>query len=110
MAYVTARPEDMRAGTLETLGRHGFPLPGSAVTLWMKGENLETDEEFKRSTHQGLQVRGQVVAAFDNEPGHANDYRASFPQATVVLLATGHSGRVSTLAEGIVPVPHFAFV
>jgi len=47
-----------------------------------------------------------VLAAFDNEPGHANDYRASFPEATVVLVATGHSGRVGTLADGIVIVPH----
>ena len=69
-----------------------------------------TDEDFKRSTHRHLLERGCVLAAFDNEPGHANDYRASFPQATVVLLATGDSGRVATLAEGIVAAPHFELV
>jgi hypothetical protein len=107
VAYVTARPEEMRPGTLETLGRHGFPLPGSRVELWMKGDPDVTDEEFKRSTHRHLHERGRVLSAFDNEPGHANDYRAAFPEATVVLLATGHSGRVSTLAEGIVVAPDF---
>jgi hypothetical protein len=107
VAYVTARPEEMRPGTVETLGRHGFPVEGRAVWLWMKDDVEETDEEFKRSTHQRLRARGRVLAAFDNEPSHANDYRASFPEATVVLLATGHSGRVSTLAEGILPAPHF---
>jgi hypothetical protein len=107
LAYVTARPELMRPGTLETLGRHGFPLPGSRVELWMKADAEATDEDFKRSTHRHLLEKGTVLAAFDNEPGHANDYRASFPEATVVLLATGHSGRVSVLAEGIVAVPHF---
>ena len=107
VAYVTARPEEMRPGTLQTLGRHGFPLPGHRVELWMKADAEETDEEFKRSTHQHLQERGRVLAAFDNEPSHANDYRASFPGATVVLLTTGHSGRVSTLAEGILSAPHF---
>jgi hypothetical protein len=107
VAYITARPEEMRPGTLQTLARHGFPLPGARVELWMKVDGEETDEEFKRSTHQHLQERGRVLAAFDNEPSHANDYRASFPGATVVLLATGHSGRVSTLAEGILAAPHF---
>jgi hypothetical protein len=97
----------MRAGTLETLRRHAFPLPSSGVELWMKGDPDVTDEEFKRSTHRLLAERGRVLAAFDNEPGHANDYCASFPGATVVLLATGHSGRVNTLAEGIIAAPHF---
>jgi hypothetical protein len=107
VAYVTARPEEMRPGTLQTLRHHGFPVTGSAVSLWMKGDAEETDEEFKRSIHQRLREKGRVLAAFDNEPSHANDYRASFPEATVVLLATGHSGRVSTLADGILPAPHF---
>jgi len=109
LAYVTARPEEMRPGTLFTLGRHQFPLPGSRVELLMKADGEETDEEFKRSTHRHLKERGRVVAAFDNEPSHANDYRASFPGATVVLLATGHSGRVSALAPGILAAPHFDF-
>jgi hypothetical protein len=107
VAYVTARPELMRPGTMQTLARHGFPLPGSQVELWMKADPAVSDESFKRSTHQKLAERGRVLGAFDNEPGHANDYRASFPEATVVLLNTGHSGRVNTLAEGIVAAPHF---
>jgi hypothetical protein len=107
VVYVTARPESMRPGTLEALFRHGFPLPGERVALWMKADAAATDEGFKRGTHQELGSRGRMVAAFDNEPGHANDYRASFPQATVVLVATGHSGRVQALAEGITAVPHF---
>jgi hypothetical protein len=110
VAYVTARPEEMRPGTLQTLGQHGFPLPSRQVELWMKANGEETDEEFKRSTHRHLQRHGRLLAAFDNEPSHANDYRASFPEATVVLLATGHSGRVSTLATGILTAPHFDFV
>ncbi len=108
LAYVTARPEEMRPGTLDVLGRHGFPLPGPGVQLWMREDEESTDEEFKRGTHPRLARWGRVVAAFDNEPGHANDYRAAFPGATVVLLTTGHSGRVSALAPGVIPVPHFA--
>jgi hypothetical protein len=107
LVYVTARPEAMRPGTLETLSRHGFPLHRRQVALWMKADAAATDEGFKRGTHRELSSRGRLVAAFDNEPGHANDYRASFPEATVVLVATGHSGRVQALAEGIAAVPHF---
>jgi len=106
VVYVTARPEEMRPGTLEVLARHGFPVPGKRVELWMRSDPEATDDGFKRGTHRHLAERGRVLAAFDNEPGHANDYRASFPEATVVLVATGHSGRVSELAEGIVIVPH----
>ncbi len=109
VAYVTARPEVMRAGTLDVLSRYRFPLPAPGVQLWMKADEDATDDEFKRGTHRRLAAWGRVVAAFDNEPAHANDYRASFPEATVVLLATGDSGRVSVLAEGIVPAPHFDF-
>ena len=107
VAYVTARPEAMRPGTQDVLLRHGFPAPGPGVRLWMKVDPDTTDDQFKRDTHRHLAEWGRVLAAFDNEPIHANDYRASFPEATVVLLATGHSGRLDRLAEGVVPVPHF---
>ncbi|HXX29492.1 MAG TPA: hypothetical protein VEJ89_02105 [Myxococcaceae bacterium] len=106
VVYVTARPEPMRPGTLEVMERHGFPLPGEGVELAMKGDPDVTDDEFKRGAHRRLAARGRVTAAFDNEPGHINDYRASFPGATAVLVATGHSGRVTALAEGVIAVPH----
>ena len=107
VAYVTARPEAMRPGTLDVLQRHGFPTTGPTVELLMKVDAEATDEDFKRGTHRRLAEWGRVVAAFENEPGHANDYRAAFPEATVVLLTTGHSGRIAVLSEGIIPVPHF---
>jgi hypothetical protein len=34
-----------------------------------------------------------------------NDFRGSFPSARVVLVATGHSGRVGELAPGVLVVP-----
>jgi hypothetical protein len=37
-----------------------------------------------------------------------NDFRETFPEAEVVLVATGHSGRVSTLAPRVSVVPHLA--
>ncbi len=109
LVYPTARPERMRPGTEEVLRRFGFPLPGAGVELWMKPDDPSIgDEAFKRSAHARLGALGRLVAAFDNEPGHVNDFRATFPEAEVVLVATGHSGRVSTLAPRVSVVPHLA--
>ena len=109
LVYLTARPERMRPGTEEVLRRFGFPLPGPGVQLWMKPDDPSvTDDAFKRSAHAGVASLGRLVAAFDNEPGHVNDFRETFPEAEVVLVATGHSGRVSTLAPRVSVVPHLA--
>lgn len=109
LVYLTARPERMRPGTEEVLRRFGFPLPGPGVQLWMKPEDPSIgDDAFKRSAHARLASLGRLVAAFDNEPGHVNDFRTTFPEAEVVLVATGHSGRVSTLEARVCVVPHLA--
>ncbi len=109
LVYLTARPERMRPGTEEVLRRFGFPMPGAGVQLWMKPDDPSIgDDAFKRSTHARLASLGRLVAAFDNEPGHVNDFRETFPEAEVVLVATGHSGRVSTLAPRVSVVPHLA--
>ncbi|HTS80715.1 MAG TPA: hypothetical protein VMH40_08975 [Myxococcaceae bacterium] len=109
LVYLTARPERMRPGTEEVLRRFGFPLPAAGVALWMKPDDPAVgDEAFKRSAHERLASLGRLVAAFDNEPGHVNDFRATFPEAEIVLVATGHSGRVSTLEPRVSVVPHLA--
>jgi len=109
LVYLTARPERMRPGTEEVLRRFGFPRPGPGVQLWMKPDDASLgDEAFKRSAHARLASLGTLVAAFDNEPGHVNDFRTTFPEAEVVLVATGHSGRVSTLDPRVRVVPHLA--
>jgi phosphoglycolate phosphatase-like HAD superfamily hydrolase len=107
ITYLTARPERMRPGTEEVLRRFGVPLPGEGVALWMKPDDPSIgDDDFKRSAHARLASLGRLVAAFDNEPGHVNDFRQTFPEAEVVLVATGHSGRVSTLAPRVSVVPN----
>jgi hypothetical protein len=109
VVYLTARPERMRPGTEEVLRRYGFPLPTEGVELWMKPDDPSLgDDAFKRSAHARLASLGRLIAAFDNEPGHVNDFRETFPEAEVVLVATGHSGRVSTLAPRVSVVPHLA--
>jgi hypothetical protein len=108
LAYVTGRHEAMREGTISCMRRHGLVLPDDQrVYLIMKPTLAEDDDAFKREAHARLGRLGTVVAAFDNEPTHANDYRRKFPEATVIHLATDHSGRPVELLDGIISIPHF---
>ena len=108
IAYVTGRHEPMRAGTVEAMRSCSMPLPdGRAVRLIMKPTLDENDDAFKVRAVAEIRALGTVVAAFDNEPTHANGYRQSFPEARVVHLATDHSGRPVALLDGIVSIPDF---
>jgi hypothetical protein len=109
VVYLTGRHEGMRAGTIEVFARYGFPLPQQPgdVTLLMKPMLLEDDDAFKAAAHARVRALGWVVAAFDNEPAHANDLARSFPGARVVHVATDHSGRDIALLPGIPSLPDF---
>ncbi len=106
--YVTGRHEEMRAGTVQCLEKCAMPVPGGQVELLMKPTLRESDDDYKRTTHAQLHQMGRLVAAFDNEPTHANDYARGFPEATVIHLATDHSGRPVELDPRIISVPDFA--
>lgn len=111
LVYVTGRHEGMRAGTVEAMRRCSLALPGEGSTqLLMKPTLRESDDAFKREAHARLGKLGRVIAAFDNEPTHVNDYQHKFPEATVVHLATDHSGRPVQLLEAIISIPHFTGV
>jgi hypothetical protein len=109
--YVTGRHEAMRKGTEACLERCGMPMPSSGghVRLFMKPTLKESDDDYKRETHEHLKDMGTVLAAFDNEPMHINDYAVKFEKAIPVHLATDHSGREVTLNERCVSIPHFAY-
>ncbi len=109
--YVTGRHEAMREGTEACLARCGMPRPskGGHVQLWMKPTLEESDDQYKRDVHQHLRELGTVLAAFDNEPTHINDYAVKFPEAVAVHLATDHSGREVALEARCVSIPHFAY-
>ena len=108
--YVTGRHEAMREGTEACLERCRMPMPtaGGHVQLLMKPLLPDDDDAYKREAHGHLRALGTVLAAFDNEPMHINDYAASFPQAIAVHLATDHSGRDVKLDPRCVSIPHFA--
>lgn len=99
--YITGRHEGMRAGTLESFERAGFPLPdGKAVQLWLKPSLSDDDDRWKEVCRARLEELRGLASAFDNEPLHVNSYKRSFPEAAVVHLDTDHSGRpVDVLPE-----------
>ena len=82
-----------------------MPVPGKRVTLVMKPTLRESDDAYKVMAHSELQKMGTVIAAFDNEPTHANDYAKKFTDAVVIHLATDHSGRPVELLPRIISVP-----
>ncbi len=107
IAYCTGRHEAMRVGTVECFRRLGFPVPGPGVHLLMKPTFELSDDDWKASVYQQLGRIGEVLAVFDNEPTHVNGYRAAFPEAIVVHLATDDSGRDVPLADGVRSVRNF---
>ena len=110
ICYVSGRPEQMKRGTLDAMRKCGFLLPSKRVHLILKASPSIHDDDFKREAHRKIAELGEVVAVFDNEPTHVNDYRRRFPEATVVHLATDHSGRPVALLDGILSVPDFSSI
>ena len=108
--YVTGRHEEMREGTVACLERCRMPLPSANghVQLLMKPKLHDSDDAYKRQAHATLKSMGTVLAAFDNEPTHINDYAVNFESAICVHLATDHSGREVELHQRCVSIPHFA--
>jgi beta-phosphoglucomutase-like phosphatase (HAD superfamily) len=107
--YVTGRHEGMRAGTTANFVALGFPAPDEKrAHLLMKPTLAEDDDQYKIEVQGRIREMGQLLAAFDNEPAHANGYRLHFPDAIVVRIDTDHSGRPIPLLAGIEIVPHFA--
>ncbi|MGZ3439287.1 MAG: hypothetical protein ACXVDD_07215 [Polyangia bacterium] len=107
VTYCTGRHEQMRAGTVENFVRLDYPVPGPRVHLLMKPVFELSDDDWKTEAYARLKELGGVVAVFDNEPTHVNGYRAAFPEATIVHLATDDSGRNVPLAEGIISIRDF---
>jgi beta-phosphoglucomutase-like phosphatase (HAD superfamily) len=95
IVYVTGRPESgMKEGTVRTLARHTFPLPGGdgAVLLMKPGEGL-LDDAWKALARDAVEALGTPVLVMDNEPAHVNAYARAWPRALAVHVDTDHSGR-----------------
>lgn len=107
LAYCTGRHEAMREGSVASFRRLGLPLPGDGVHLFMKPTFELSDDDWKVQAYARLRALGRLLAAFDNEPTHVNGYRAAFPEAAAVHLATDDSGRPVPLLPGVVSIHDF---
>jgi len=107
LIFITGRPEEMEEGTIACLKKHGMPTPGGRVHLLMKPEEQEDDDVFKRQAHNRIPSLGELIAVFDNEPTHINDYAQQFPDAFAFWLETGHSGREVKLRPEIISLRDF---
>jgi len=91
LVYLTGRDlPNMALGSLSSLRDLGFPIGVSGTEFVMKPDPEMSDEAFKRNVMPELGRSGEVVAAFDNEPGHCNAFVACFAEAAVFLLDTQH--------------------
>jgi hypothetical protein len=102
IAYVTGRPASMEEGTIEVLGRFGFPLPdGETVFLFMKPGEALHDDVWKTIARDAVDALGAVVLAFDNEPAHVNAYARAWRGALAIHVDTDDSGRPVAVDPGI---------
>jgi beta-phosphoglucomutase-like phosphatase (HAD superfamily) len=94
IAYVTGRPAWMEEGTVEVLGRFGFPLPdGETTWLFMKPGEALGDDAWKAIARDAVDALGTVALAFDNEPAHVNAYARAWRRALAIHVDTDDSGR-----------------
>jgi beta-phosphoglucomutase-like phosphatase (HAD superfamily) len=107
--YLTGRDApNMLQGTLRSLQRAGFPV-GTVDTRVILKESFERpDQEYKEAVIGNLRRSGEVIAAFDNEPGLCNLFKNSFPSATVGWIRTAHAPGAPDLADGILKAPDFS--
>ncbi len=107
VVYLTARPEPtMGEGTRSSLQAWDFPFDEGEL-LWMKPDLQTTDADFKARCLDELRHLPPVKATFENEPGHANLFLRSFPDAKHFLLDTCHSPGAPPLRSGIERIQGF---
>ncbi len=108
--YCTGRHPAMRQGTIDCFAREGFPLPDEErVSLLMKPQFDMHDDDWKLIARDQIAERGQLIAAFDNEPTHINTYREQFPDALCVHLLTDESARGVRVHLSIPSIYDFEF-
>ncbi len=107
--YLTARHlEGMEWGTARSLTHHGFPLFQPRCTLHMKASQKITDSAFKEEALEGIRSqRGEVIAFFENEPGHANRLLADLPKAMGFLRLSVRSATAAEPDPGLVQFRDF---
>jgi hypothetical protein len=89
LLYLTGRDlPNMGLGTFKSLRDLGFPIGVAATEIILKPDAAMPDEAFKRELAPELTRIGEVVAAFDNEPGNCNVFVEAYPKCVSVLVDT----------------------
>jgi haloacid dehalogenase-like hydrolase len=108
LVYLTGRDLPlMGLGSWSSLRDLGFPIGVVGTELVCKPDASVHDEVFKLGVAPALARVGEVIAAFDNEPGNCNIFRRAYPSALTVLLDTQHVPGAPPLDEGVVCVRDF---
>lgn len=107
--YLTGRHVGgMEVGTVRSLTRHGFPFWRGRCVLHLKPSFDEPDLAYKTEAIADIRShRAEVVATFENEPGNANLFLRSFPEALHFLLQTEHSPDAESPDPALIPIPDF---
>ncbi len=106
--YLTARPAQMALGTLSVLRDQGFPTLDGRAVLHMKPDGRRADHGFKRAAMERIvQLRGRVVASFENEPAHAAAFLERFPRARHFLVGDVRSPDAPDPHPDLVQIPSF---
>ncbi len=101
LVYLTGRDKpNMSEGTISSFRSNSLPT-GERTEFLFKPDPADDDIAFKRRAIEAVERTGTVVLAIDNEPGNANTFRRSFPDALVLLMATITSPEPEPLADGI---------
>tara|TARA_B100000674_G_C37879892_1_gene933781 strand:+ start:325 stop:1047 length:723 start_codon:yes stop_codon:yes gene_type:complete len=106
--YLTGRDApNMLKGTVSCLHRDKFPVGTVDTRIVLKDRFERPDEEYKEAVIASIQRSGEVIAAFDNEPGLCNLFHKAFPSAAVCLLDTSHGPGAPPLDAGLQRAPDF---
>jgi hypothetical protein len=109
LVYFTGRDLPlMGVGSFRSLRDLGFPIGVIGAELVLKPEFSIPDETFKRMEVTRLEKLGEIVAAFDNEPGNCNIFAETHPNADSVFVDTQHLPGAPRLHERVVVVPDFS--
>ena len=113
--YMTGRhfgsiDSGMDFGTCEALIRSGLPLSGGHTILHLKPNFQMDDEDFKNEAIPKLrQLRGEVIATFENEPANANLFLKAFPEATSFWLQTVWSTKDVFPSPQLIKIDNFFY-
>ena len=109
LLYLTGRDlPNMGLGTFRSLRDLGFPIGVAATEIILKPDAAMADEAFKRELAPELTRVGEVVAAFDNEPGNCNVFVEAYPKCVSVLVDTQFMPNPPPLLPQVAKITNFS--